>query len=104
MDQIDVRVRGEGHIDLVLDRRYVVAALGVDLSITALAGSTGGVYNRVGRGIPDVAANGDNIAVFVGGEFGLSGGTSASTPIFASIVSSGCVFSPVAKRTRYLTC
>ncbi|KAF3014047.1 hypothetical protein E8E14_011471 [Neopestalotiopsis sp. 37M] len=54
--------------------------------ITALAGSTGGVYNRIGRGIPDVAANGDNIAVFVGGEFGLSGGTSASTPIFASII------------------
>lgn len=56
-------------------------------NVTALAGTTGGVYNRIGRGIPDVAANGDNIAVFVGGEFGLSGGTSASTPIFASIVS-----------------
>jgi tripeptidyl-peptidase I len=56
-------------------------------NITALAGSTGGVYNRLGRGIPDVAANGDNIAVYVGGRFGLSGGTSASTPIFAAIVS-----------------
>lgn len=55
-------------------------------NITELAGNTGGVYNRLGRGIPDVAANGDNIAVYVGGEFGLSGGTSASTPIFASIV------------------
>ncbi|KAI4600827.1 hypothetical protein KJ359_012989 [Pestalotiopsis sp. 9143b] len=55
-------------------------------NVTALAGTTGGVYNRIGRGIPDVAANGDNIAVFVGGEFGLSGGTSASTPIFASII------------------
>lgn len=31
--------------------------------IGALAGSTGGIYNRIGRGIPDVAANGDNIAV-----------------------------------------
>ncbi|KAK9412956.1 putative Peptidase S53 domain-containing protein [Seiridium unicorne] len=55
-------------------------------NVTALAGSTGGIYNRIGRGIPDVAANGDNIAVFVGGEFGLSGGTSASTPIFAGII------------------
>ncbi|KAH6655934.1 putative protease S8 tripeptidyl peptidase I [Truncatella angustata] len=55
-------------------------------NITALAGDTGGIYNRNGRGIPDVAANGDNIAVFVGGEFGLSGGTSASTPIFAGII------------------
>tara|TARA_R110002060_G_scaffold46964_7_gene58102 strand:+ start:727 stop:1143 length:417 start_codon:yes stop_codon:yes gene_type:complete len=31
--------------------------------IAALAGNTGGIYNRIGRGIPDVAANGDNIAV-----------------------------------------
>lgn len=56
-------------------------------NVTALAGNTGGIYNRIGRGIPDVAANGDNIAVYVGGEFGLSGGTSASTPIFSSVVS-----------------
>lgn len=34
----------------------------------------------------DVSANGDNIAVYVGGKFGLSGGTSAATPIFSSIV------------------
>lgn len=31
--------------------------------VGALAGSSGGIYNRIGRGIPDVAANGDNIAV-----------------------------------------
>jgi tripeptidyl-peptidase-1 len=31
--------------------------------INALVGSTGGIYNRIGRGIPDVSANGDNIAV-----------------------------------------
>jgi tripeptidyl-peptidase-1 len=49
-------------------------------------GKNGGIYNRIGRGIPDVAANGDNIAVYDNGLFGLSGGTSASTPIFASIV------------------
>jgi len=45
-----------------------------------------GLYNRGGRGIPDVAANGDNIATYVSGEFSLSGGTSASAPIFASLV------------------
>ncbi|KAE8153802.1 peptidase S8/S53 domain-containing protein [Aspergillus avenaceus] len=49
-------------------------------------GKNGGLYNRLGRGYPDVAANGDNIAVFTNGEFDLSGGTSASTPIFASIL------------------
>jgi tripeptidyl-peptidase-1 len=55
----------------------------------ALDGSiplTGGLYNRIGRGYPDVAANGDNIATYVDGNSTLEGGTSASTPIFASIV------------------
>ncbi|KAF2147631.1 aorsin [Myriangium duriaei CBS 260.36] len=48
--------------------------------------STNGLYNRNGRGIPDVAAVGDNIAVYVGGNFTLEGGTSASAPIFAGLV------------------
>ena len=54
--------------------------------VVALAGSTGGVYNRIGRGIPDVAANGDNGAVYSAGNYTLSGGTSMSTPIFAAVV------------------
>lgn len=45
-----------------------------------------GLYNRNGRGIPDVAANGDNIATYIEGNFTLEGGTSASSPIFAAIV------------------
>jgi tripeptidyl-peptidase-1 len=48
--------------------------------------SSNGIYNRNGRGIPDVAANGDNIATYTAGRFRLSGGTSASSPIFASII------------------
>jgi len=48
--------------------------------------SNGGLYNRNGRGIPDVAANGDNLATYVQGKFTLEGGTSASSPIFASLV------------------
>ncbi|KAK6397550.1 hypothetical protein LTR65_006527 [Meristemomyces frigidus] len=47
---------------------------------------TDGLYNRNGRGIPDVAANGDNIAVYLEGNFTLEGGTSASSPIFAALV------------------
>lgn len=41
-------------------------------------GANGGLYNRSGRGYPDVSANGDNIAVYVGGQAGREGGTSAS--------------------------
>ncbi|PWY96667.1 aorsin [Aspergillus sclerotioniger CBS 115572] len=49
-------------------------------------GKNGGIYNRLGRGYPDVSANGDNIAEFNAGEFILEGGTSASTPIFSSVI------------------
>ncbi|KAH8798958.1 aorsin [Hyaloscypha sp. PMI_1271] len=49
-------------------------------------GKHGGLFNRLGRAYPDVAANGDNIVVFINGEFQISGGTSASTPIFASLI------------------
>ncbi|WPG97627.1 Hypothetical protein R9X50_00040700 [Acrodontium crateriforme] len=45
-----------------------------------------GVYNRDGRGIPDVAAIGDNIAIFYQGKETTGGGTSASAPIFAALI------------------
>ena len=48
--------------------------------------TNGGVYNRNGRGIPDVAANGDNYPVAQDGDFYLSGGTSQSAPLFASLL------------------
>lgn len=46
----------------------------------------GGLYNRIGRGILDVAANGDNIAMVAQGQLGLVPGASASTPIFGAII------------------
>lgn len=49
-------------------------------------GAGGGVYNRAGRGFPDVSANGDNYMTIVGGQPYLIGGTSQSAPIFASIL------------------
>ncbi|PSR97824.1 putative protease S8 tripeptidyl peptidase I [Coniella lustricola] len=51
-----------------------------------LNATNGGLYNRNGRGIPDVAANGLNLAVVVEGDFTLEDGTSASSPIFASLI------------------
>ncbi|KAH8816993.1 putative protease S8 tripeptidyl peptidase I [Xylogone sp. PMI_703] len=44
------------------------------------------VYNSSGRGYPDVAALGLNIFMYTGGIPYFAGGTSASAPIFASIV------------------
>ncbi|EJD51338.1 family S53 protease [Auricularia subglabra TFB-10046 SS5] len=45
-----------------------------------------GLFNASGRAFPDVAAMGDNVLIAWQGIEGLVAGTSASTPIFASIV------------------
>ncbi|KAK2603824.1 hypothetical protein QQS21_004026 [Conoideocrella luteorostrata] len=47
--------------------------------------TTGGIYNRAGRGYPDVAALGDNGVVVVRGQSGTSGGTSMSAPLVGAI-------------------
>ncbi|KAJ8469460.1 hypothetical protein ONZ51_g8987 [Trametes cubensis] len=44
------------------------------------------IYNRTGRGYPDVAANGNNIVVTYNGKPGTTGGTSASAPMFAAMI------------------
>jgi tripeptidyl-peptidase-1 len=44
------------------------------------------LYNASGRGFPDVSANGLNTVVIYEGQQTESGGTSASAPIFASII------------------
>lgn len=49
-------------------------------------GANGGLYNRGGRGFPDVSANGRNWLDFVANEVGFSGGTSMSTPLWGSII------------------
>ncbi|RFU29342.1 hypothetical protein B7463_g7016, partial [Scytalidium lignicola] len=48
--------------------------------------TTKGVYNRIGRGFPDVAANGANLLAYVAGEQVHFFGTSLASPIFASVV------------------
>ncbi|KAI9704027.1 MAG: hypothetical protein M1820_005648 [Bogoriella megaspora] len=56
------------------------------LNVTTDLDTGNGIYNRIGRGVPDVSANGDNIATDTFNRFGTNGGTSASAPIFASII------------------
>lgn len=46
-----------------------------------------GLYNSSGRGFPDVAAQGRNFNVYSQGQLIKVGGTSASAPTFASIIS-----------------
>lgn len=46
---------------------------------------TGGIYNRAGRGYPDLSANGQNIAFVTQETKGVTDGTSASSPLVAAI-------------------
>ncbi|KAE9402994.1 family S53 protease-like protein [Gymnopus androsaceus JB14] len=45
-----------------------------------------GTFNKAGRGYPDLAVQGWNFEIVAGGETGLVGGTSASSPTFAGII------------------
>ncbi|KAK6333681.1 hypothetical protein TWF730_003865 [Orbilia blumenaviensis] len=58
-----------------------------DLTIPGqLLGSGGGVFNRGGRGYPDVAAIGYNLLIIIWGQSALISGTSASAPIWAAML------------------
>ncbi|GIC88032.1 S53 family peptidase [Aspergillus udagawae] len=48
--------------------------------------ANGGIYNRIGRAYPDVAAIGDNVLIFNKGLPTRIGGTSAAAPVFAAIL------------------
>lgn len=48
--------------------------------------SNGGIYNRIGRGFPDISSVGDYGVIAFKGKFGRIGGTSMSAPIFAAIL------------------
>ncbi|KAK3075448.1 hypothetical protein LTR53_001233 [Teratosphaeriaceae sp. CCFEE 6253] len=52
----------------------------------ASIGANGGIYNRIGRGYPDFAAIGDNVMIYLDGVARRIGGTSASSPAFAAIL------------------
>lgn len=45
-----------------------------------------GLFNPNGRAFPDVAAQAINIQIVNGGPFQIAGGTSAASPIFASVI------------------
>ncbi len=54
--------------------------------------TTKGLYNRIGRGYPDVASNGAYLPAFVQGQLGSWFGTSLASPTFASILTLVCPY------------
>lgn len=60
---------------------------GQDFSLpSSNIGANGGLYNRVGRGIPDVSANGAKFQCYIEGRLQPNYGTSLAAPIWASVV------------------
>jgi len=55
--------------------------------MATLGSTNSGMYNKTGRGYPDVSALGTGYQVVVNGETTSIGGTSASSPTFASVIS-----------------
>lgn len=58
----------------------------VDKYLASINGTYAGLFNRTGRGIPDVAAQGQSFVVIDSGRTSLLSGTSASSPAFAGVV------------------
>ena len=48
--------------------------------------SSPGYFNTAGRGYPDVSTYGSNYFVYIDGQLTRESGTSASTPVFAAMV------------------
>jgi len=54
-------------------------------SLNGTIGENGGIYNRIGRGFPDISAVGQNGAIVYLGDNNIGGGTSMSAPVVAAI-------------------
>lgn len=62
-------------------------ASAVSSYLAQLGDTNYGLYNRSGRGFPDVAAMGENVEIVYQQKTSVVEGTSCSSPIFASIIS-----------------
>jgi tripeptidyl-peptidase I len=53
--------------------------------------TTKGLYNRIGRGYPDVSANGANFRAYTNGTDFMYYGASLASPLFASVLTLVCL-------------
>lgn len=58
----------------------------VNAYLDRIGDSKAGLFNRTGRGIPDISVIGSHFGVIWGGVPSITGGTSASTPVVAAMV------------------
>ena len=77
---------GGGVSDLISQPWYQKAAMAEYLSRTDIAQPPATWFNASNRAYGDVAALGHALLVFTGGKWGRADGTSASAPVFASVL------------------
>jgi len=83
--EIAIDFSGGGFSNIFSTPPYQAAA--VEGFLKTLGTKYSGLYNESGRGYPDVAAQGEGYQVFIGGVLQSIGGTSASAPTFAAVIS-----------------
>jgi tripeptidyl-peptidase-1 len=74
----------DGHVETYFHRAHLTypyySELEVDVNTTA------GIYNRIGRGFPDVSANGAHFPSYLNGTLYHFYGSSLASPLFASVL------------------
>ncbi|KAL5536826.1 hypothetical protein ACEPAF_649 [Sanghuangporus sanghuang] len=83
--EVAVSFSGGGFSNYFAQPSYQTSA--VSTFLNQLGSTNAGLFNTSGRAYPDVAAQGQNFQVVVGGRTFSVGGTSASSPTFAGVVS-----------------
>jgi len=82
--EVGASFSGGGFSDVFGIPSYQTAAVQQYLSLIGTENE--GLFNRTGRGFPDVSAQGVNVVIFDGGEEGTVDGSSVSVTIFASVI------------------
>ncbi|RPD64171.1 subtilisin-like protein [Lentinus tigrinus ALCF2SS1-7] len=83
--EVAVSFSGGGFSNYFAQPSYQTAAVTTFLS--KLGSTNAGQFNKTGRAYPDVAAQGQGFQVVIGGRVASVGGTSASSPTFAGVIS-----------------
>ncbi|KAF9256592.1 subtilisin-like protein [Marasmius fiardii PR-910] len=82
--EVAVDFTGGGFSNYFARPDYQSAA--VTTFLNRLGTTNSGLFNKTGRAYPDLAAQGDNFQVIIGGNTNSVGGTSASSPTVAGII------------------
>ncbi|KZT34237.1 subtilisin-like protein [Sistotremastrum suecicum HHB10207 ss-3] len=82
--EVAVSFSGGGFSRVFAQPSYQASA--VKTFLTALGKTNAGLFNTTGRAYPDVAAQGNNFQIVVGGSIESVGGTSASCPTVSSVI------------------